>query len=254
MKTRYEVFLNDISLSSLNDNLAITDISYPAPSIEHSVSQYAGRDGGYVSGSRKSEAVVAVSIELHIYNTQERQAACQEIISWAKNGGKLQTSDRVDQYIQCVCTKIPSIESALKWTDTLTVEFAAYAIPYWQSEFASEAALSGTDASGVVFVPGNGKTRADVKITASAALSSITVGFGSASITLSGLNVSAGDVIAFSHDENGTLYIKQGTVSLLLHRTPASSDDLEADCGTIPISITASSSVEAVFSAKGVWN
>ena len=254
MKTRFEVYLNDISLSSLNDNLAITDISYPAPVIDHTVAQYAGRDGGFISSSRKSEAVVVITFELHIYNTQDRQAACQEIITWARSGGKLQTSDRRDQFLRCVCRKPPSIESALKWNDPLTVEFAAYAIPYWQSIHASETTLTGTSATGRLFVPGNGKASADVKITASAALSSLTVGFGSTSITLSGLTASAGDVITFSHDENGTLFIKQGTASLLLRRTPASSDDLTAACGTVPISITASSSVEAVFSVKGVWN
>ena len=254
MKCRFDVLLNDVSLLSLNDSIYITDISYQPPEYSFNVSRYAGRSGGYVVSNRKEKAVVRVSFELHIYGTQQRQNACQEIVSWAKAGGKLQTSDRVDQYLQCVCTSIPSVESALRWTDTLTLEFTAFSVPYWQGVYAAGTTITGASATGDIFVPGNAETRSDVEITANAAITALTVGFGSSSIALSGLTVTQGGVITFSHDQNGILSIKQGTTSLLDKRTAASSDDLAADCGNIAISVTADASVTAKFSAKGVWN
>ena len=254
MKTRFTVLLNDVSLDSLNDDLVITDISYPASTAEVSVAQFAGREGGYITDRRKAQTTAVISFELHVYGTRARQEACQEVISWAKNGGKLQTSDRPDQYLQCVCTKLPSVESALRWTDALTVEFTAYAVPYWQSVFPSKTALSGAEDSGVVFVPGNAKTRADVKITASAAVTQLTVGFGSSVITLTGLTAGQGDVITVSHDDNGIPSIRQGTVSILSKRTAGSADDLVDECGNIPVTVSASAPVTAEFTVKGVWN
>lgn len=254
MKTRFDVLLNGISLSGLDENIAVTDISYPAPQTEYTVAHYAGRPGGLAVRNRKRETTVAVSFELHVYDTRHRQAVCQEVAEWAQKGGKLQTSDRTDQYLECVCTKIPSVESASKWTDTLTAEFTAYGVPYWQGVFPAKTVISGADASGVLFVQGNAETRPDVKITANAAVTELTVGFGTASLILSGLEIEQDDVITVSHDDNGILYIKAGATSLLGNLSYLSSDDLVAECGNIPVSVEADGSVTAEFTARGVWD
>lgn len=254
MKTRFIVALNGISLESLNENIAVTDIAYPPSATEYTVANFAGRSGGMAVRNHKRELTVTVTFELHEYGTQQRQNACQEIIRWAKNGGKLHTSDRPDQYLQCVCTKLPSVESASKWTDGLKVEFTAYAVPYWQGLYPSKLTISGASAEGVIFVPGNAETRPNVKITANTAITSLTVSFGNTSIALTGLETAADDVITIAHDENGILSIKTGTTSLLSKRSVTSSDDLVAECGNIPVTVTASGSVTAEFTAKGVWN
>lgn len=254
MKSRFSVVLNDIALEGLNEDICITDISYPAPAAEYAVSQYAGRSGGVAVRTPKREAVVSVTFELHIYSTQQRQNACQEIIAWAKAGGRLQTSDRVDQYLQCVCTKLPSIGSALNWTEQLTVEFTAYAVPYWRGVIPSKTTISGASAQGVIFVQGNAETRPSVKITANAAITELTVGFGDTSITLSGINLAAEDVVTIEHDANGILSIMQGQTSLLNKRTALSSDDLIADCGNIAVTIEADGEAVAEFGAEGGWD
>lgn len=254
MKTRLIVALNGISLESLNENIAVTDIAYPPSATEYTVANFAGRSGGMAVKNHKRELTVTVTFELHEYGTQQRQNACQEIIAWAKNGGKLQTSDRPDQYLQCVCTQLPSVESASKWTDGLKVEFTAYTIPYWQGLYPAKTVISGASAEGVIFVQGNGETRPNVKITANTAITTLTVTFGSTSIALTGLETAADDVITIDHDENGILSIKSGETSLLSKRSVTSSDDLVAECGNIPVSVTASGSVDAEFTVKGVWN
>lgn len=254
MKRRFHVLLNDVSLECLNENIAVTDIAYPPSPADYTVANFAGRYGGMAVKNHKRELTVTVTFELHEYGTQQRQNACQEIISWARNGGKLQTSDRPDQYLQCVCTKPPSIESASKWTDSLTVEFTAYTIPYWQGLYPSKFTITGASAEGVIFVPGNGETRPNVKITANTAITALTVCFGSTSISLTGLTVAQDDVITIAHDENGILSIKSGNTSLLAKRSVTSSDDLVSECGNIPVTVTASGSVTAEFTARGVWD
>ena len=251
MVSRYSVTLNNVSMSSLNANLYISDISYAPAEEEISVARFAGRSGGLVTHRRKNQASVTISFELHIYGTAARQDACAAVIAWAKDGGVLKTGDRSGQYLQCVCTKLPSVESALRWTDALTVEFTAYAIPYWQNVTATAATITGT---GTLNVPGNGgKAMVDAEITASASLTSLSISVGDTTIALSGISLSSGDKVKITHDENGILSIKKGTTSLLNKRTAASSDDLLAVCGAAN-TITVSANASAAVSVKGVWH
>lgn len=250
MKSRYEVILNGIALSSLNENLYISDISYPSPAVTYSIKNYAGRNGGRVSSSgRIDESSVTVTFELHIYGTQARQAACAHVIDWAKNGGVLQTSDRVDQTLTCICTKMPSVESAMRWTDQLSLTFTAYEVPFWRSTFVDSATV--TNGSGTLFTDGNADTWADVTVTANGAVTGFSVTFGQNTITLSGLSLASGDTVIFSHDESGILSITAGNVSVLSKRTAASADDLTAPCGTIQIAVDGN--VTAEFRVRGAW-
>lgn len=253
MKSRFDVLLNDVSLTGLHQDICVTDISYPASAPEYTVANFAGRPGGMPVRNHQRQTVVSVSFEIHVYGAQARQTACQEVVRWAENGGKLQTSDRPDQYLLCVCTKLPSVESASKWTDSLTVEFTAYTVPYWMGLYPAKTVISGASAQGVIFVPGNAETRPSVKITASAAITTLTVAFGDTSVTLSGLTVSSGDEIVFAHDDANVLSVKTGETSLLSKITVTSSDDLYASCGSVPVSVTAGASVTAEFTAKGGW-
>lgn len=254
MRNRFDVILNDISLAGMNADLYITDISYPVPEVEFSVANFAGKNGGLVTGTRKSETRVTVTFELHVYDPQMRQKACQEIASWAVNGGKLQTSDRPDQYLQCVCTRFPSIESAMKWTDQLKAEFTAYSVPYWQSVIPEKLILTGTNETGELYVPGNAEATADVTVSVSGTMTSLSITFGDTIIHLTGLSLHSGDTVDISHDENGILHIEGGGISLLGNRTASSDDDLSAPCGNVDVGVQSNVSVTAEFRVKGVWN
>lgn len=254
MVNRFDVLLNNISLTSIDDNLYIKDISYPAPQIAHTVTTFAGRNGGIVTNKRKDEASVQVTFELHVYDPQKRQKALQEIILWATDGGKLQTSDRPDQFLRCVCTQLPSIDSAQKWTNDLSVTFTAYSVPYWQAMIPEKLTLTGSDVSDSLYVPGNAETTADIVITASESITGLSVTFGNKTLTLDSLTVSEGESIEIGHDFNGLLYIMQDGVSILNLRTAGSDDDLTAPCGNIGVSVYADGEFTAEISARGVWN
>lgn len=251
MHSRYDAYLNNVALSSLNVNLYVSDISYMPTQEEVTLAHLAGRNGGLVVRRRKEQSTVTISFELHVYSTQLRQEACAEVIRWASNGGRLTTTDRQGQFLDCVCTKLPAIESALKWTDNLTVEFTAYAIPYWQSVTADTATVNG---SGTLFVHGNGgKAMVNATITANDSMTSLSIEVGETTIALSGISLSANDQVEISHSADGILSIKKGSTSLLNKRTAASSDDLLAVCGADNL-ITVSSNATAVVSVKGVWH
>lgn len=253
MTSRYDVKLNNVSLSSVNDNLLIIDVAYQTESSTEQM-RIANRDGARLSDRYRSANSVTVTFELHEYDIVKRQSALQDVIAWARNGGVLKINDRKNQSLRVVCDALPNI-SVRNWTEALTITFSAYAYPYWQNTSATVATLVGKNTSGSLKLDGTApKAYVDVSVTTTAKLTSLTVKVGDTSISLSDLNIAANKTITFSYSSSMVLSIKCGSDSLLSKRTAKSSDDLVAVCGaTNTIKITASSNVTATFSAKGAW-
>ena len=149
--SRYTVTLNGISMASLDSTIAILDVKYEMPRYKRNLFQLADRNGARPGRTYKDRAAVSVEFEIHEQDIFKRQAVCQQIISWAKDGGELQINDRPGQKLVCVCEELPFIDSVCKWTDFLTVMFAAYDVPYWQeitptiAEFDYESGSATTD-------------------------------------------------------------------------------------------------------------
>lgn len=255
MISRYEVVLNNVSMADLNENLLILDVSHEQPKFQRETVHVAGREGLVIENQYRETASVTITFELHIYGIAERQSALDSVISWARNGGILKTNDREGQRLVCICDKFPSVNSVKRWTDSLSITFSAYGIPYWEDEQASVITLSGKNASGNMEVSGNGgNALVSCEITARATLSQIRVNAGSSFIELSGINIPANGVVKIGYGNDGVLSIKYGNTSLMNKRTAGSSDDLVVPSGkTSTFSITASASVLVAFSVRGCW-
>jgi len=226
MISRYNVYLNDISLSSLDDTIYIYDIAYSSVSLERNTNRLAGRQGYYSGSEHIEESRVVVSFSVRQYDTQQRQHSLQEIAKWCVNGGWLKTSDRPYQKMYVRCTKVPTVNSALRWTDTLSVEFTAYDYPFWVDDLPERVSLE-ADETKSVFVHGTYKTDVEAIVTASAELSGLTIACGETEIELDGLSVPANQEITIRYtDEHHILEIVSGGDSLLGNRTAESSDDL----------------------------
>ena len=252
MISRYNAWMDGIALSSINGDLYVRDIISEAVNIVSNAAKPAAGLGAYVSTRSRDALRVTLEFELHIYDPAARQKACIEVVKWA-NGRELRVSDRPGQILKVICDDPPAISSALRWTDTLAVSFLAYETPYWVDDVPK--AVSVNNSSGTLWVPGNvpetlAKAKVDATVTATASVTSVTVTAGDTSITLSGISLSNGDTVVFSHDDNGILSIKKGATSLLDKRTAASSDDLEVPCGKAS---TFSSTRKCAFSVKGMW-
>ena len=88
-------------------------------------------------------------------------------------------------------------------------------------------------------------------VTASASISGFTLSVGSYQMTVN-VSMAANDTVTITYDENLIQSIKKGNASVLDKRTGA--DDLLAECGKINrFSVSASSSITAVFSVRGCW-
>lgn len=253
MKSRYHAFLNNIPLESVSNDILILDVQYSAPAFNDNTFNVAKRNGARFVDRIYETNQVSISFEIHTPSIQKRQEICNAVVLWAKNGGILETNDRVGKFLQCVCTGFPVIESARDWTKPLKVTFTAYAYPFWQEKEPSKLILTGSSQSGTLYVPGNvDGALVDVGIVANASLSSVSMTVNGRTMTLSGMSIATNQYIHISYDENAIQSIKVGDVSLLNKRSGV--DDLLAKCGEKnDVSISASASVTATFRAKGMW-
>lgn len=256
MISRYEAYMDGVALSSISEKLLILDIAHTPPQIENRSVQLAKRHGLYVYDRYKASASVTVTFELHIYDIAERQQVCQEVARWAM-GKVLQTNDRPSQRLRVVCDTPPVIESAKGWTQPINMVFSGYIVPFWEDAIPSSKLVTGD--TGTLYVPGNvpssiARTVVEVSVVPDATITAITLGCGDTSISLSGISVSSAQTLTIDYDEQMNLRIRRGTTSYLNKRTAASSDDLLAVCGAVnALSVTAASSVNATFKARGLW-
>lgn len=253
MISRYEVYLNGASLSSVSPDILVLNIEYSAPETNYSTFNIANRDGGRIRKKYTASVSAKVTFEIHAYNTYKRQAICQDVALWAKNGGILETSDRVGQRLRCVCTQKPVI-NARDWTAPVEMVFTAYVLPFWEDDVETSYSLSaGTSGSGQFFLPGTEDgALVEVDVLAGASLSSVSLTVNGRTLSLTGLSVSNGDTIKITYDDQMIQSIKVGTTSLLGKRTGV--DDLIANSGEYnTVSFTSSASVTVTFKARGLW-
>lgn len=253
MISRYEAVLNGISLGSISSDILIHDISHSPAQFRDDVFQVAKRNGSRLYRRYFESASVSIKFEIHSYSISQRQAICDAVNAWAKDGGILMTNDRNGQFLQCVCSEFPSVQSARNWTDELTVSFEAYSVPFWQESVYQSVSATGTSWNGTFWVPGSGdKTFVEAEILANASLSSVGITVNGRTLTLSGLSVSSGSTIKIAYDSDGIQSIKVGSTSLLNKRTGV--DDLLADCSkNNTFSFTSSASVTVTLKARGLW-
>lgn len=252
MISRYDAYLNDVALSSVDDSICITDISYSVVSPQMKTVRLAGRNGAYSSGDYVQENRVTLSFMVRQYSTQARQSVVSAIMAWAKPGW-LKTSDRPDQRMYVKCSKLPSVTSVLHWTDVLSLELVAFDYPFWTSEIPNtEIMEAGHEYE--VYVPGVYKTDVEAVIVSSSALTNVIIECGDTTIELDGINVPAEQPITISYtDDHHILQIQSGGDSLLDKRTPDSYDDLVMEPGKNVVSFSANASAVCTLIIRGVY-
>lgn len=251
---RYEAILNDIALSSVAPEILILDINYAQPRIMYETYTSARRQGARIYRRSIDRTTVSISFEIHAYDTKRRQAICDAVQQWAKDGGILTTNDRVGQRLRCVCDMFPTINSVLKWTEPVTVAFSAYTIPFWEQDIPTTATLTaGTSGSAYMYVPGVVEDAVvEVEAVSGGALTSLSLTVNNRTLSLSGISVASGGKVVISYDDNMIQSIKTGSTSLLNKRTGV--DDLLANCGkSNAIGFTSNVSCTVTFKVRGLW-
>lgn len=255
MINRFNAWLNGIALTSLCDELKILDIQYNAPRLQNNAVRMAKGDGARIIGQYTGNTTVVILFELRLYNTRQRQEVCQEIAAWAKNGGLLQISDRPSQRLNCICEIPPVITSALNWTETLSITFSAYALPFWEECYPVSITLNGPNSTGSLFVPGNaGNAHVFATVTAKSLLTDVVMIVDDTEFQLLNFSLPAGEKIEVYYDDNMLLHIEASNQSIRDKRTSVSSDKLLAKSGKINTFVFRSNNAATCeYRVRGVW-
>lgn len=253
MISRYEAVLNGVPLSTISPNILILDIAYPPAQIEFSTYKGAKRHGKRVYREYVDHRDVIITFAIRAYSVQERQAICNAVQRWAKNGGVLQTNDHEGQRLRCVLSTPPTIQSALKWTDPISMTFTAYVLPFWEETIPTTLSLTGTTASGSVHVPGSvDGAYFEADAVPSGVLTALSFTANGKTISLSGISVASGTKVSITYDDDMIMSIKAGNTSLLNKRSGA--DDLPLKSGERnSLSFSANVSCNVLFKGRGLW-
>lgn len=254
MISRYNVWMNDISLTEIDPAIYIADISYQAAKPSRSANRLAMADGQHSYGQDYfEESKTTVYFAVREYNTNKRQRIVQDIVTWAMNGGWLKTSDRIGQRIYVHTSQFPSVASALQWTDNLSVEFTAYDYPFWQDETANTIDLNSGD-EGDLFVPGVRKTVVEAVIVPSEPMTGFAIECGDTFMGFSDLSIPADQPIKITYtDDHHILTIESNGESLLSNRTTDSDDDLALEPGMGYVYFDAETAAVCTLSVRGVY-
>lgn len=254
---RFDVLLNGVSLSRTVPDMTILDIEYNPASIENVQIDKGNGIGSVITKTGYKGASVVIYYDLSIYDPNERYRAVLAAQEWAIRGGILTTSDREWQYLKVRCINPPAVSSSLKWTDRLSMRFAAEECPFWIAEEADTVSFASTGSMKVGGIVDNAPVSATIQSGNSTAtgtdITSVTVTCGNTQIKLSGMTVDKSDKILIGYDANDFLTIKTDKgVDLMEYRT--GSDELLLPCGkTTTVNVVSNSAVTCTLTARGRW-
>lgn len=223
MMTRYGVWLDGVGLDEIDPTVFILDIQEQLPQTRITTEDWGGTKAGtrFVREKTLTTSVV-IRFAVREYDVTRRKAIISDVAAWARRGSVLTINDRPEQRLMVKCTALPVASSALKWTDTLTMTFTAYAWPFWEADAEASASVSGkTGATLYLMVPGNGEYAYLSGELSFSGIASVEIVAGDTRFEVQ--NVS--DSLQWGY-EDGVLFIRSGVESVMAHRTPQSSDDL----------------------------
>lgn len=254
MISRYQVILNGVSMNFIHKDILILDVSHSPATARDEVFALNKRHGSRVYDRYFDKCQVTVLFAIRTYDILKRQSICDELVRWAKNGGSLQINDREWKSLQCERAVFPNISNVKDWTDSLSITFVAYAIPFWTDVIPTQLTLSGDYIGEYWFVPGNiADACVEVDIYPSNTLTYASLAVGDQVMMLHDLEVESGHSVHISYDSRMIQSIKTDAgISLLNKRTGV--DDLLAPCGEKSyVSFSADTSSRVVFRTKGLW-
>lgn len=247
--TRHQVWLNGRALHSMNPAIRITDVQELPPVQFVSALQRASGDGMHLLRQARQSLSVEVRFVIREYATEKRMAALQQVLTWAQPGGILTLGDRPRQRLLVTAAQLPTLQSALRWTEELSLLFTAYHGPYWEDAFPT------SFTPGTLRLPGNGPAASvdfrwltlggSVQFCAETPLSRLCLN----------LSCAENQELLLTH-LNGIPLLTLNGQDVLACRTPDSSDDLLLPCGTactVRITANGQPAEGCTLSARGRW-
>ena len=249
MTTNFDCTLNGIALSSLFDQIYVTDVIEDAPRMHESILPL--HSGGQQVLTRQRQSI-SIRVRFTILEALPplRSFILQQIQQWALQSGYLTISARPGQQLHVSCTGVPTL-STDDWTEVLTLTFTSTRVPYWEDAVVTTG--KGTGAVNLT-VPGIAPVtpvEAVLLNTSASTIREVTVNCGSSHITFQGIAMASGGQLVISQVDGNFVATLDGA-SILHHRTMDSADELLVPCGqSVTMSIAASQPIYAFYHVRG---
>jgi hypothetical protein len=261
MKSLMKVWMNGQGLHDIDPHIVVMDVQESEPKLTVSTTANVKSDGMHITNTARESLQVQVTIEAHEYSMERRARLLQKVQAWARDGS-LTVGYRPGQRLECICTSLPALGSAWKWTSSIQMVFTAYVIPYWISDDMQWAHIDTPTRNGETAMRPVGTAKETplsfwVRNEGSSAMETLVVQcpVSGTRFELNDLGLGPGETIDVGYDQLGYLYMRKNDgTSVMNKRTAASSDDLllyqqEGN----PIGTATDQPATFSFSARGRW-
>jgi hypothetical protein len=248
------VAVGGVQLDEISPWIVIRSVDHGVPKETISAVSQMGGSGQRITSAHWETMDVSVSyaIDLPKKRLEERRQIFEAVNTWASRGGWLTFSWMPNRRFWVDRVEIPSTGDLWNWTESMTLTFKAYNVPFWQDvTAAASSAKLVTDGSVVLDVPGNVQTVLDAEFVnkSGQTINKLTLTVGSQKIAFTNLGLGGSESMVISHGTDGLLRITAGGRSVLSRRT--GSDDLFVNPGTNTVIIKAERAGDLSVSAFG---
>lgn len=258
MITRFTCWMDGQGLHDLDPCLLITDIAESAA--DRSFMTVAGPDGLHLNRVIRRSLSVAVTFVIRERSPMRRAALMDKVMAWA-SGRVLTVGHRPDQQLRCQCTGLPDPGSALKWHAPLTMQFTAFAVPYWEAARPAAAWITPAASQGstALLTPGTAPAPVDGLIInqSGATVNALTLACGETSFAFTDLGLADGERLLIDHDDECRLQLTilgDASRSVMGKRTGDSHDELICQPGRAnAITLAADQPVSVKCTVRGRW-
>lgn len=236
------VALNGVQLDELHDAIVIQRIDPGTPTRNIGTTSLMGGAGQRITGDHWEtlDVTVEYGINLPKREMEERRQVFEAVTAWALDGGWLTVNWLPNRRVWVDRAEIANGGDMWEWTNTYTITFRAYCVPFWLDEVpTTETSPLISNGQISINVAGNVQSVLDVRFEnrSGATINNFKVSAGGNELVLSSLALGGYEALQISHGTDGLLRITAGTRSVLDKRT--GSDDLYVMPGDNVVRVTA---------------
>lgn len=258
MASKYQAYMNGISLTGLDDRIHIVDVKEKETLNISSASKFAF--GKRVTSRKRESLTISLDLMLKVRCSDDYAAIIDKIHAWAVDG-LLELSYRPFQQINCICTALPGISSIYKWTTVITMEFTSYEVPYWESTGETVAEVASSNNQDITInIPGSADTvlYGEIKNVSSSICNYIGITSSRGMFVFSALGLASGETLNISYNDANLLrleIVSSAGISRTVYdkRTPESDDDIILKPGSNRITLSATNNCKWTIKARGRW-
>ena len=260
MRLRRRVVLGSTYLDELDSSIVVQNVDPGTPQESISTVPRMGGAGSRVTSSHYDmlECTVTFGIDLPKESLAARREVFNKVVAWAMARGYLKVTSMPNRRMYVEKVIIPSCGDLFEWTNSFTITFRAYGVPFWQDSTPTTVTKSTITNGSITFeIGGNVETTCAVTChnKSGKVINNLSVTAGKNKMTFASLGLAANEDLVIDHS-NGILRIRikntSGTYrSAMACRTGA--DDLWISPGANTITIASDRAVQLTVTSYGRW-